>query len=145
MRGVTREKGEPETNHALRPLISRRMARDGRRRVHILSHIGYREVQFGRRRTLGASVCEPFALRYVQRDRDILHDNGITWSTRVKAPYESTAVDARIPTAEITCGNSEPVLFIRASATEVWRWTSSPDLERIKNNSFVLRWNTGSK
>ena len=92
-----------------------------------------------------AACGQPFALHYIQHDREILQDYGITWSLHANAVYASTAADARIPTAEIACGKFEPVLFVRASATEVWRWTSSLDLESIKNNSFVLRLNSDSE
>lgn len=91
---------------------------------------------------LALSACGPaFELRYLQRDREVLQDNGLTWSTHAIARYDSTAVDAQIPVAEVACGPADRILFIRASADEIWRWTNALDLDAIKNNTFVLRLN----
>lgn len=86
-----------------------------------------------------ASTCQPFELHYLERDREVLQDLGLTWSKHAGALYDSTAADAKIPVAELTCGRSDHTTFIRASKDEVWRWTNATDLETIKSDGFVLR------
>jgi hypothetical protein len=80
-----------------------------------------------------------FQLRYIERDREALQSNGLSWSEHAGAVYDSTALDARIPVAELACGPFDRIVFIRASSTEVWRWTNALDLDAIKKDAFVLR------
>ena len=83
--------------------------------------------------------CGPsFALEYIERDREALQDLGLTWSEHAFAVYNSTAVSAKIPVANFTCGQ-EMAVFIRASPGEVWRVTSTLELDAIKAAAFVLQ------
>lgn len=86
------------------------------------------------RATCGAT----FELVYVERSRDVLRDLGLPWSLHAIALHDSTPVNARIPVANMACGNDRFV-FIRATEGEVWRWTNALDADAIKRDSFVLR------
>jgi hypothetical protein len=86
-----------------------------------------------------AACAGEFRLAYVERTRDLLQDLGFTWSTHAIARFDSTALDARIPVAEVACGPGDRIVFIKAGADEVWRWTNSLELDAIKSGAFVLR------
>lgn len=85
----------------------------------------------------GADCAEGFSIRYVQQGREILQDLGLTWSEHAIARYDSTALDAKIPVAEVTCV-SQHFVFIRASSNEVWRWTNTLNVNDLKDKSFIL-------
>jgi hypothetical protein len=87
------------------------------------------------RRTCGTE----FSIEYLQRERDVLQDHGLTWSAHAVEVYEATSVDAKIPVAFVSCGTNDRFLFIRATAGEVWRWTNAMDANDLKDGSFVLR------
>ena len=80
----------------------------------------------------------PFSLEYIERTREALQDFGLTWSVHAIAVYDSTPAAAQIPVAMLTCG-PEIVVFIRASSDEVWRVTSTLQLDEIRSASFVLQ------
>jgi hypothetical protein len=93
-----------------------------------------------------AAACTgEFRLAYVERTRDLMQDLGFTWSTHAIARFDSTALDARIPVAEVACGPSDRIVFIKASDDEVWRWTNSLELDALKSGAFVLRRASGSR
>lgn len=91
----------------------------------------------GVRNFASADCAEGFSIRYVQQGREILQDLGLTWSEHAIARYDSTALDAKIPVAEVTCV-SRRYVFIRASHNEVWRLTNDLDLKGIQDKSFIL-------
>ncbi|MGV3710514.1 MAG: hypothetical protein ACO1Q7_16915 [Gemmatimonas sp.] len=86
-----------------------------------------------------ANCGAKFALRYIERDREALQSNGLSWSEHVNAVYDSAAADSRVPVAELACGAFDRIVFIRATPTEIWRWTNALDLDAIKRNTFVLK------
>lgn len=87
-----------------------------------------------------ASSCgSAFRVAYTARNRDVLQDFGLTWSTHAGERFDATQPDARVAVAQVECAGTEPVTFIKAARDEVWRWTSSLDLDAIKRGAFVLR------
>lgn len=85
-----------------------------------------------------SSVCAAFELSYEIRDREALVDLGMVWSAHVGEVYDSTALNARIPVANVACG-SERIVFTRATADEIWKWTNSMDANDFKDSTFILR------
>lgn len=85
-----------------------------------------------------SAVCSAFELSYEIRDREALVDLGMVWSAHAGVVYNSTALNARIPVANVACG-SERIVFTRATADEIWRWTNSMDANDFKDSSFILR------
>lgn len=84
------------------------------------------------------AACTAFELSYEIRDREALVDLGMVWSAHAGIVYDSTALNARIPVANVACGNDR-IVFTRATADEIWRWTNSMDANDFKDSSFILR------
>lgn len=85
------------------------------------------------------SVCGDFSIRYVQKDKSILSDLGLIWSKHAVAMSDAAPADAKFAVAVVACNKLDRFVFIRASETEVWRWTNSLDATNITDESFILR------
>ncbi|MBC8086714.1 MAG: hypothetical protein H7Z40_05575 [Phycisphaerae bacterium] len=82
---------------------------------------------------------QDFLLEYMERERDVLLDYGLTWSPHAGAVHDTTATDARIPVLHAACATGNRFVFIRATENEVWRWTNSMNANDFKGTTFILR------